>query len=156
MQKIHRLISQQTFQCVVKLPLPRNFSLRTRVNYTRVYEIELRYELSRVNIKVERALTLTRDLIHCKPLFYLHGQTHPNITRQWKFALTQVSVLTIGAQLDCIIKMVGARNLLCSKLHCYLLFLCRSRSGHNILSLCLVNIAPRWSAVPDNRGRGEG
>ena len=46
------------------IPLPRNFSLRTHVKFTRVNEIEAMYERPRVNVKGEggSTFTFTRDL----------------------------------------------------------------------------------------------
>ena len=45
-------------------PLSRNFSVGMHVKFTRVNEIEAKYERPRVNVKVERGstFTFTRDL----------------------------------------------------------------------------------------------
>ena len=45
-------------------PLSRNFRVRTQVNFTRVNKIEVMYDRTRVNVKVERgpAFGFTRDL----------------------------------------------------------------------------------------------
>ena len=45
-------------------PLSRNFHVRTHVNFTRVKKIEVMYDKTHVNVKVERGSTFafTRDL----------------------------------------------------------------------------------------------
>ena len=43
-------------------PLPRNFHMRTHVNFSLVNKIGAMYERPRVNVKVDRGLTFTRDL----------------------------------------------------------------------------------------------
>ena len=56
-------------------PLSRNFYVRTRLNFTRINEIEKMYGRSRVKVKVEprSTFTFTRGLSYTLPLCYLHA-----------------------------------------------------------------------------------
>ena len=56
--------------------------MRTHVNFTRVNKLEAMYEVSSVNVKVERrsTFTFTRGLSYIACISF----THVNITRQWK------------------------------------------------------------------------
>ena len=71
-------------------PLSRNFYLGTHVDKIKA----MYYEVSRVNVKVERGSTfyVTRDLPYIASI-YLRGKiyvrTHVKVTRQWKSTLMQ-------------------------------------------------------------------
>ena len=56
------------------------FHVRKHVYFTRVYKIEATYEVSRVDIKVERGavFTFTRDLSYIASILF----THVNFTRE--------------------------------------------------------------------------
>ena len=52
-------------------PLSHNFYLRTHVNFTRVNKIEIMYERSRVNVKVEpETFTFTRGLSYIASILF--------------------------------------------------------------------------------------
>ena len=70
-------------------PLSRNFHVRTHVNFTRVKKIEVMYDKTHVNVKVERGSTFafTRDLPYIAFISFtrkIYVRKHVKITQQWK------------------------------------------------------------------------